>query len=199
MAQCGCDKANRIHVCGLLTCTLCGHTFSHSFETVRRYFDPLSSVIRPPYSRAKRFDRILSNAYGTRVPKVPDGLIKSIFTHRCGSPRDIYELMKASTNRKFKRYDALSYLCRHICAHNINPLTLREHDWCRMCFQEVLRTHRRVRETFPAYSYLVELCLYAIGREDLVPYVNGLKCKRRRLYYNRVYGPIFCSPPITAS
>ena len=191
---CGCSSTNSCaYEYGFLTCLQCGFTFPHRPQQLVGYASVLCCLSRPPYSRSKRFDRILSNSYGARVPKVADSLIKELIRTECNSAEGMYNLMRQSADRQFKRYDALSYLVMNLTNSKIKPLTIDQHSWCRECFKAVLEVHANKRTTFPAYSFLVERCLCALGRSDLVQYINSLKCKRRRRYYSETYGHIFSS------
>ena len=125
------------------------------------------------------------------MPRISDGLVKALIGSGCDSAVDMYKLMRRSDNRRFKRYDALGFLVTQLTSCKIQPLTIDQHAWCKRCFQQVLAVHASKKTTFPAYSFLVERCLLAMNRRDLIPYINLLKCKRRRKYYDHTYGFIF--------
>ena len=160
-------------------------------EPMIPYMGDYAKLQRAPYCRRKRFDRILANSYGHRVPRVCAGLVDLILKSNCETTKDILAVMKNSRVRAFKRYDSLALLTRQLTDARPLPLSVREHRWCVCRFREVERRYVNLRGTFPAYAFIVELCLKSLGRSDLLVYVNLLRCRRRRVLYGRQYGAIF--------
>ena len=179
---------------GVTICMGCGISHRSPIQMIPPAYDSIGPPVRAPYSRAKRFARILSNAFGQRTPKVHSDLIKSIEACECRSPEDIYRLIRRAKPRNHKRYDSLAYLSFNLTDTPIRPLTQGEFGWCIKQFQLVLERFIKVRGTFPAYSYIVERCLLALRRDDLLRFVHKLKCKRRRRVYSGAYGDIFYHP-----
>ena len=146
---------------------------------------------RPPYSRRKRFQKLLHNAWSARLPSMRDDFVKYIQKHAPKTPQRIIELIRTANRREFKRYDCISRLSIEFLGHRPRPLTPCQISECMGIFQRVEIVHRRARGVFPAYSFLIELCLVKVGRPDLIQYIHRLKCPRRRSTYLKLYGPCF--------
>ena len=177
---------------GMGTCRQCGVSVPMQIQNVVNYAVPCPS--RAPYSRRKRFMRLLGNAYGTRVSKLHQPIIDALYTAKPESLTDIYEFIRTSSERAHKRYDALGFFAIHILDQKVEPLSLAELRWAEFTFREIEYKHSHVRGTFPAYSWICEQCLLKLGRSDLCQFVHRLKCKKRRQVYQDVYGSLIIAP-----
>ena len=128
--MCSCPPRLVIVECGFATCQGCGVTQMKQLEPMIPFMGGYTKLQRAPYCRRKRFARILSNSYGHRVPRVCPGLIDLITEKRCKTSAEILRIMKASTVRSFKRYDALALLARQLTDDVPRPLSVHEHEWC---------------------------------------------------------------------
>ena len=146
---------------------------------------------RPPYCRKKRFQKLLHNVWSARLPNMKDQFVKYIQDHNPQTPDEIIELIRTAKPRDYKRYDCISRLSIEFLNHRPEPLTQCQISECMGIFERVEIVHRRQRGVFPAYSFLIELCLVKVKRPDLIQYIHRLKCPRRRTKYLKLYGPCF--------
>ena len=185
---------------GLNICTRCGVSIRVSISNVVNHAVPCST--RPPYSKHKRFAKLLCHTYGHRVSKISPLLIDAITSAKACTPGCVYRLIRASRGAHMKRYDAIAHLSSSLFDIRIVPILHRQSDWADYTFREVVSMHARIRGTFPAYSWCIEKCLIALDRQDLLVFVHRLKCKKRRLVYEHNYGYLFklqsggCGTPI---
>jgi hypothetical protein len=189
--NCLCPPASRTADCGMIVCMVCGKAHSRILEMRNGYCEREPG--RQPYSRAKRFGRLLANVWGARVTLVPSELIKLLEKCRAKTTRDILCAIRHARARKLKRYDALAYLSREYLDINIEPLTHGQVVQSAHIFSEVEHHHFRIGGCFPAYSYLIEKILEELGRFDLCAYLHILKCRKRRDMYDRNYLPLIKS------
>ena len=191
--MCGCPRGAVIETgWGLNICSQCGVTVGVPISLLVNYAVPCSG--RPPYSKHKRFAKLLCHSYGHRVSRIHPSLIEKLNKTVISSAVDIYNLIRASKGTKMKRYDAIASLCIYKLGSTITPLNHNQNMWASHIFRDVVSLHARNRGTFPAYSWCIEKCLIALGREDLLRYVHRLKCKKRRTVYEHVYGHLFKTP-----
>jgi hypothetical protein len=148
---------------------------------------------RPPYSRKKRFLKLLHNVWADRLPRMKNNFVEALVASKPKSVGQILGFIKASKEREYKRYDCLSRLSYEILKHTIDPLTHHQIRFCEGVFQRIEVKHRLLRKTFPAYSFIIEMCLRHkfIARLDLVGYLHLLKCPKRRTTYMRDYNECF--------
>ena len=146
---------------------------------------------RPPYCRKKRFQKLLHNVWSARLPSMKDQFVRYIQENCPKTPAEIIELIRTAKPREYKRYDCISRLSIEFLNHRPIPLTRSQISQCMGIFQRVEIEHRRRKGVFPAYSFLIELCLAKVGRPDLIQYIHRLKCPRRRARYIRLYGHCF--------
>ena len=189
--MCSCPETARVLLSwGAHSCRFCGRTTTFGTVNVVNY--AVRCPNRAPYSRRKRFLRLLANTFASRVSRIGPGLVDALCQKKCQSVQDIYRFIRLSKNRSFKRYDALAHLAYPLIGAKIRPLSFQEQKWAEYTFREIQWLHGRTRGgTFPAYSWILEKVLYALNREDLTPYVHLLKCKRRRAVYQSTYGHVF--------
>ena len=187
--MCTCPESARVNLGWIWTCRLCGKTHGMSRSTLVQYCT--QSCTRAPYSRRKRFLRLLANTYGHRVPRVSAQLTDELHNHNITDTPRIYKFMRASKRRFAKRYDALALLTTHVSGTRPMPLSLRQLQWAGYKFRDIQTIHSSARGTFPAYSWIIEKVLECCGRSDLLQYVHKLKCRQRRAVYEHRYGGVF--------
>ena len=104
----------------------------------------------------------------------------------------IRRLKKASHIRK-KCYDSLPFLTQMLCP-DINVPNLSEGDKQRaIWFFKKLDSAYCSGEPFVSYLYALEYILGLIGRQDVLPYINKISCRKRRADYKRRLQRIFSS------
>ena len=194
--MCTCGSAYLAEcIWGLPTCTLCGVT-----QTTPVFLKPSygsHTPCREPYSRSKRFGRLLANVWGHRVSRCSPKLLCSLMNARPKTPQDIFNHIRASGHRKHKRYDAIAFLSNALIpGHYILPMSTQEVFWANSTFRNVESRHRIVQSVFPAYSWLHEKVLLNTRpvRTDLLQYVHRLCCPKRRANYEKLYGDLFKRP-----
>ena len=191
--MCDCPRSAAIETgWGLNICSRCGVSQSAPISNVVNHAVPCST--RPPYSKHKRFAKLLCHTYGYRVSKIHQSLVDALNTTRIESTQDIYNLIRSSKGPHMKRYDALAHLSQYRLDKKIMPLSRIQTTWASHVFREVVSLHAHRRGTFPAYSWCIEKCLLAVNRLDLLQYVHCLKCKKRRIVYEKLYGRLFRIP-----
>ena len=94
MQDCTCPPHLIISELGFETCRGCGITKVRTNLIVPHVYCASVKLMRPPYCRKKRFDRILSNAYGHRVPRIAPSLVDLIVNEKCKTPAQILSVMK---------------------------------------------------------------------------------------------------------
>ena len=188
---CACPPAARVPDMGMFVCTLCGQ--AHRRVIVRTFNREHHEPGRQPYSRAKRFSRLLANVWGDRVSCLPRGLIELLDIRKVRTVDDILHTIRTTSVRKFKRYDALAYLSREILGNTLTPLDHGQIVRAAHIFRQVERRHLQIGGCFPAYSWVIEKFLNEIGRSDLILYLHVLKCRKRRELYELMYFPLIKS------
>ena len=146
---------------------------------------------RPPYCRKKRFQKLLHNVWSARLPNMKDRFVQYIQENKPETPAQIIELIRTAKPREYKRYDCISRLSIEFLNHRPKPLTQCQISECMGIFERVEIVHRRQKGVFPAYSFLIELCLVKVDRPDLIQYIHRLKCPRRRSRYLKLYEHCF--------
>ena len=195
--MCLCSDVWLVQVVGMRVCSRCGIT-RHRPVYIRQS-STFCCTSRPPYSRRKRFGRLLENVWGARISTCCTPLIKSLQEIKPHSSGEIYRFIRASKCRQFKRYDAVANLSTKLIPdHKILPLSDCERVWAMACFQNVESRHQKIQGCFPAYAFLIELVLLHSRpcRRDLLPYLHTLKCSKRRGKYEQLYGDIFRRPGV---
>ena len=144
---------------------------------------------RPPYSRKKSFLKLLYNVWGARLPKLTFDFMKQIYGEAPECPLDIIKFMKVRKSRIFKRYDCVAKLSQELLGHRPEALCTRKIAFCLGQFQWIEVRHCRIGGVFPAYSFILEMCLQhpIVDRPDLIQYLHLLKCPRRRAKYKTSY------------
>ena len=191
--ECPCPPAFALDLgWGMSTCRRCGNSKAVQLQNVVNYAVPCPN--RAPYSRRKRYIRLLSNTFGSRVSRLHEPIVEKLVASGPASVADIYEFIRNSRTRAFKRYDAVCILAANILDFKATPLTLPQLRWAEFVFRDIEIRHSRVKGTFPAYSWICERALQELGRSDLCQFVHRLKCKKRRRVYEKTYGDLIRIP-----
>ena len=188
MCSCG---AGAIRVDGFELCAMCGIMRCRIFEAAQR--KACREMSRPPYSRAKRFMRLLHNSWGSRSTRCPDSLLKALCARDPHTVKQIRAFIKHSSPKQHKRYDSLANLAIKLLDHRPLPLSQEQITAARRIFQQIEMKFNLIGGCFPAYSWIIEHILKRFSRPDLVIYLNLLKCPRRRGQYSARYGAIIKS------
>ena len=186
---------------GSLVCRVCGcENLSAILNpyVMHTYCVPLQNPAQ--YTRLKRFKKYLNRAGRAQsqssIPKETWDFLLAGVPYR--SPGNIVRrLKKAPKHIRKKCYDSLPLLTQHLCPHITVP-TLDEHEKARaLCAFKKLDAAYDEGEPFVSYLYALEYILGHIGREDLLPYINKISCKKRRAAYRMRLGRVFNSTPQT--
>ena len=82
-------------------------------------------------------------------------------------------------------------MCAHLCACKVPSLTQSEIAHAMDQFNIIDRTLRQ--QPMVSYLFCLEFILKRIGRGDMVPYINRIKCSKRRHKYNERLRLIFAN------
>ena len=179
-------------------CEMCG---VEDFKTMIRtqfssnYRVPLHNVTN--YTRLKRFKKYLNRASRSQsqnsIPESTWDYLLEGAPYR--NPADIIRrLKKAPKKIRKKCYDSLALLVHHLCPKHTVPI-LSEHEK-----EHALRLFKRLDrayddgEQFVSYLYALEYILKTMGRADMIPYINKIKCRSRRAQSLRRLRRIFSVP-----
>lgn len=146
------------------------------------------------YTRVKRFKKYLQRAaMNQSASTIPadtwDYLLQGVPYH---SPRHIVRrLKKAPKKIRKKCYDSLPLLIRMLCPHIKVPL-ISEHEKVQaMVAFRTLDAAYNSGEPFVSYLFALEYILQWIGREDMLPFINKISCRKRRVAYRSRLNRIF--------
>lgn len=103
------------------------------------------------------------------------------------SPGALYRRLKMAKTLKRKCYDSLPLMCSHLCSTPVPTLTDVEFRKAMRYFDTVDRYLIRNSQSMISYLFCLEFILLKLGRPDMLPFINRIKCtKRRRLYQDRL-------------
>jgi len=186
---------------GTLVCRSCGcenFTAVLNPNEMHGYCVPLHNPAQ--YTRLKRFKKYLHRAGRAQsqssIPKDTWDFLLQGAPYR--APANIVRrLKKAPKHIRKKCYDSLPLLTHHLCP-NVTVPTLGEKDKARAlaAFKELDAAYSD-GEPFVSYLYALEYILVHIGRGDMLPFINKISCKKRRLAYQHRLSRVFSSRPQT--
>jgi len=202
-ARCKGCKKNTLYETPYCTrvCTACGleHPgfFGSSATVTSSYRVPLMPTCN--YTRVKRFRKYLQRASMQQsAASVPQETWEYLMArHRerpFQGPKDIImRLKRAGSAIKRKCYDSLPLLIKTLCPH-IHVPTIDETDKYKAytAFRQLDEAWDAARP-FVSYLYALEFILIHIGRADMLPYINKIKCRKRRHAYRECLSAIFSS------
>ena len=145
------------------------------------------------YTRAKRFKKYLARACMRQSNNsVPDQTWKYLLDRRpYKGPRHILRVLKGAgrTLRK-KCYDCLPMLVHHLCDIKVPVL-------CDLEVASAMELFKVIDAAFPkeggfmSYAYALEFILCKLNREDLLPFLSGIQCTKRRAHYHQLLTRVF--------
>ena len=178
------DKSNYEKTCTHCGCVCYGDLyFQTSFKTVRQQG-------RTIYDPLERFRYWIQLAEGNG--KLPKQLVKLI--EPIQSNTELKSFLFLKQNRKYRKYYAT--ILKSWEEDLVQPLSSCERESLELNFNHVLRIHKFARErnaqtgrkkSMPHYTFLIEVFLKKIGRDDLASNFLPMKCSRiRKEYENKI-------------
>ena len=183
---------------GTLVCSLCG---VENFAAVlwqenafHHYCIPLYAPAT--YTRLKRFKKYLQRASMTQcastIPKETWDYLLAGAPYK--KPAAIVRRLKKARHIRKKCYDSLPFLTQMLCP-DIDVPNLSEGDKQRaVWYFKKLDSAYCNGEAFVSYLYALEYIIELIGRQDVLPYINKISCRKRRANYRRrlqtILGPL---------
>ena len=169
---------------GLDICMVCGLCKRGTITELHQYISSDRTMASCTYTRRKRFRKYLMRANrnqsaNTVAPETWQHLLKFA---PFASPGELHRCLKAAKHLKRKCYDSMPLMCAHLCTCKVPSLTQREIAQAMDHFNVIDRTLRQ--EPMVSYLFCLEFILKRIGRGDMVPYINRIKCSKRRHKYN---------------
>ena len=197
MDKCGACKGAVVQTeYGSMVCTRCGvENFESIFDSRTAYMPYCVPLVAPAsYTRQKRFRKYLQRAAMQQSgASVPRSTWEYLFKRApFKTPRGIISHLKnAPKNIRKKCYDCLPLLIKTLCPHLHVP-TLPESDKYQAlaAFRELDHAYTK-GEPFVSYLFALEYILQLIGRSALLPFINKIQCRKRRLAYRCRLDAIF--------
>ena len=142
-----------------------------------------------PYTRRKRFRKYLlranRNQSANTVPPETWEYLMQFAPFR--SPGDLHRCLKAAKHLRRKCYDSMPLMCTHLCEGTVPSLASAEITRAMHYFDTIDRTLRANNEPMISYLFCLEFVLRKLGREDMLVFINRIKCpKRRHRYHDRL-------------
>ena len=180
---------------GLSSCCRCGLTRFMGFSTSDVWSPSENLVPRVSYTRKKRFKKYLNRACQMQaLSTVPDSTWRYLLAHRpYRTAKDIIRTLKAAKHLKRKCYDSLPVLVRELCEIQVPRLSDMEKDKCLSLF-DTIDGHIGSSSPFVSYLFVLEYVLHKISRQDMLPYLSRIQCRKRRAKYNGMLDSIFGCP-----
>ena len=151
-------------------------------------------VAAASYTRVKRFRKYLQRAAMQQsqasVPQSTWEYLMKAAPYKSGQGI-IARLKHAPKNIRKKCYDCLPLLIKSLCP-DIKVPTLPESDKYRaLTAFKLLDDAYTKGEPFVSYLYALEYILVHIGRADMLPFINKIQCRKRRIAYRWRLDKIF--------
>jgi len=188
--NCGC-QIFEVGGFGVDSCTACGLTVVGEIMDMGAYWPRDRIMPRQVYTRRKRFKKYLQRANRQQSANtVPKETWMYLFERApFRTPGEVYACLKAARDLKRKCYDSLPLLCAHLCETPVPRLTEREVQKCLELFEKIDRAVEK--GPFISYLYCLEYILTMVARRDMCPYINRIKCEKRRRAYKERLDKIF--------
>ena len=180
---------------GFSTCMVCGHIGFCGFALSDMWSCAETLVPRVSYTRKKRFKKYLNRAcLNQGVATVPDATWEYLMSRGpYRTPHDVIRTLKGAKTLKRKCYDSLPVLARELCNCEVPLLSEGEKRTCLELFDRV-DAAVPAEQPFVSYMFTLEYCLHKIGRQDLLPFLSRIQCRKRRSNYNKQLDAIFGTP-----
>ena len=196
--ECGNDVRWELHMNGTASCMLCGTLNMHeAFQPCENYvhsFQSMSVLCQTQtYTRAKRFKKYLQRACMRQsCNSVPDATWKYLIDRQpyTGPGHVLRTLKQGGRKLRNKCYDCLPLLVHHLCNVKVPMLSDREISIAMELFAEIDAAFPRPGG-FMSYAYALEFVLLKMGRDDILPYLSGIQCAKRRAHYHKKLTQIF--------
>ena len=192
---CPCGNADRFEVggFGLDSCCACGRCLPGAISDMNEYV-PADRVMHPcTYTRRKRFRRYLMRANRSQsvntVPAETWAYLLENAPYR--SPGALYRRLKMTKQLKRKCYDSLPLMCAHLCSMPVPSLNDVEFREAMRYFDTIDMYLVRNSQSMISYLFCLEFILLKLGRSDMMPFINRIKCQKRRCQYNERLNTIF--------
>ena len=180
---------------GTRVCSVCGREdFSAVLENENAYHHYCVPLYSPAtYTRVKRFKKYLQRASRTQsantIPQQTWDYLLECMPYK--SPAAIVRRLKKARHIRKKCYDSLPFLTQMLCP-DIDVPNLSEVDKQRaIWYFKKLDSAYCSGEPFVSYLYALEHILGLIGRQDVLPYINKISCRKRRADYRNRLQRIF--------
>ena len=144
---------------------------------------------RQIYTRRKRFRKYLQRANRQQSANtVPEETWVYLMDRQpFRNAGAVYACLKSARHLSRKCYDSLPLICHHLCKEPVPSLSEKEVNVAMDLFDRIDQSVEK--GPFISYLYCLEYILRQLGREDMVAYINHIKCaKRRRAYKQRLDG-----------
>ena len=141
-------------------------------------------ICQTTYTRRKRFKKYLLRANRSQsLNTVPcDTWAYLIERGPYQNPGQVHRALKVAKHLKRKCYDSLPLFCMHLCEGLTVPRLSDANIASAMRLFQVI-DRQLDRDSMISYLYCLEYILGKIGRKDMLPYINRIKCARRRGLY----------------
>ena len=178
---------------GLDICLVCGLCKKGAITELQQYISSDRTMTSCTYTRKKRFRKYLMRANrnqsaNTVAPETWEHLMKFA---PFGTPGELHRCLKAAKHLKRKCYDCMPLMCAHLCTGKVPSLSQAEFHRALVNFNTIDRTLRDTQQPMISYLFCLEFILKKIGRDDMVPYINRIKCSKRRQTYSARLRRIF--------
>lgn len=174
-----------------IVCTHCGEVQFGSFE---ENVSCVRSQGRTLYDPLERFRFWIELAQGNG--KIPPALLKICDSFSCLSDLKSFLLLKQ--NRKYRKY--YGCILKKWEPDLVQPLSSEEKQGLEINFNHLLRIHKNEnkrnsktgrKKSLPHYTFLIEIFLRKIGRDDLALNFLPMKCKKIYNSYIELINTVF--------
>lgn len=182
---------------GLDVCLGCGLCRSGAISELHQYVNSDRMLTNCTYTRRKRFRKYLMRANRNQSA---NSVTAETWEHLLkfapfASPAELHRCLKSAKHLKRKCYDCMPLMCSHLCHGKVPSLSRAELSKAMMVFDQIDQAVRKTNDPMISYLFCLEYILKRIGRGDMVPFINCIKCPKRRQRYLDRLRVIFNDPP----
>ena len=186
---------------GMDFCTRCGLGTRGEIADTHGYVPKDRAMTYTVYTRRKRFRKYLMRANRTQsLNTVPQETWEYLLDRRpFRDAGHVHRALKKAKHLKKKCYDSLPFMCSHLCDCTVPRLVPKEIHRAMELFDLIDRQLNG--QTMISYLYCLEYILLEIGRGDMIPFINRIKCEKRRRHYKERLDHMFrvgLTTPITS-